>query len=130
MTEDQKSKLRELAMKEVPNGEIAKQIGVPVSMVYAYRSKQGLTRAAVRRMLGRQPAAAVDDVVDSCFRRRIDCLRKLSVSRLAEWLENYRFDSSQVCELCPKHESKPDCDGDDGYCRAALVRYLEEVGEL
>ena len=45
LTTEQEQKLRELCRADTPNAEIAHILGIPLSEVYANRSRLGITRA-------------------------------------------------------------------------------------
>lgn len=51
-SDEQTAKLRELCFAEVPNAEIAKQFGVPVTEVHSKRSQLGITIPKVKAAKG------------------------------------------------------------------------------
>lgn len=55
LTTEQTNKLRELAFAGVNNKNIAAQLGIPITEVYAYRSRNGITREKVALAKGKAP---------------------------------------------------------------------------
>jgi len=129
ITRGQATTIRAMAMDEASNAQIAAATGLPLSEIYAFRSRNNITRDKVKRLLGGKKAnlsgaaatkspVKMDDVLAAIICK---CGGKL------EAVVEYILAAAQeetVCNYCPV-KSPGDCEGLDT-CSAAVSAYLRE----
>lgn len=130
LTLEQEALMRRLCMERKGNAEIASAVGVPINEVWAWRSRNKLTRKAVEQLLEAEqnecppPKAPKDqgDVVTD-----IEMPLLLMIQKCGGKLDNFCryfcevFNRPEVCEHCKAN--KEHC-GEVTACAPALADYI------
>lgn len=129
ITKEQAITIRNMAMDGYPNAEIAEVTGLPLSEIYAFRSRNNITRDKVKKLLcGRsakkagmaapKPPVEMDDALTSIITKCGGKLEKVVKYILAA------VDEQETCKFC-EARSAGDCES-VGTCAPAVAAYLRE----
>ncbi len=127
ITKEQAITIRNMAMDGYPNAEIAEVTGLPLSEIYAFRSKNNITRDKVRRLLSGKKANLSGAAATKSPVKMEDVLAAIicKCGGKLEAVVEYILAAAQeetVCNYCPV-KSPGNCEGLDT-CSAAVSVYL------
>jgi len=132
-TPEQEELMRSMCMERKSNKEIADAVGIHVTKVHAWRSRNNLTRAKVEKIRNEQQK---QDLLNYCYVVNQDNdLRAILDS--CEWqldkvitLIFTAAESSDTCNYCPHQNASEGCTSSLLNCVAATAAHIRsKVGE-
>jgi len=129
ITKDQANTIRTMALQEASNAQIAEATGLPLSEIYAYRSRNNITRKKVRQLLGLGSRKSVKKSAHNMLPDLDPALAAIikkcggNLERVVKYILS-ATEQEAVCELC-SHKTSEDCVGLVD-CAAAVAAYLQE----
>ncbi len=133
ITKQQEELMRSMCMERKSNKEIAEAVGIHVTQVHAWRSRNNLTRVKVEKILSEQQCQRLSEYCntvnhDSDLRSILDSC-EWSLDKVVALILT-ALESDDTCSYCSHKNDKGECLGELTSCTTATVAHIRaKVGE-